>query len=61
MHGGNDRGLNPDHSLRLAQQLQKLARPYELVIYAGDNHSLTKNLAERDRRTVEWFKRYLKK
>ena len=61
MHGGNDRSVNPDHSLRLAQQLQKLARPYELAIYAGDNHSLTKNLVERDRRTVEWFKRYLKK
>ena len=61
MHGGKDWSVNPDHSLRLAQQLQKLGRTYELMIYAEDNHSLTKNHADRDRRTIEWFKRYLKK
>lgn len=61
MHGGKDRSVNPDHSLRLAQQLQKLGQTYELIIYAEDNHSLTKNHVERDRRTIEWFKQYLKK
>jgi dipeptidyl aminopeptidase/acylaminoacyl peptidase len=60
MHGGKDWSVNPDHSLRLAQQLQKLGRPYELIIYAEDNHSLTKNHVDRDRRTIDWFKRYLK-
>ena len=61
MHGGKDWSVNPDHSLRLAQQLQKLDRTYELIIYAEDNHSLTKNHADRDRRTIAWFKRHLKK
>lgn len=61
MHGGKDWSVNPDQSLRLAQQLQKLGRTYELAIYADDNHSLTKNHFDRDYRTIRWFKRYLKK
>ena len=61
LHGGSDQSVSPDHSLRLAKQLQRLGRTYELTVYAGDNHTLSVNRVERDRRTVEWFKRYLKK
>jgi dipeptidyl aminopeptidase/acylaminoacyl peptidase len=60
MHGGKD-SLNPEQSLLLAQKLQKLRKVYELIIYAEDNHSLTKNIEDRDRRTINWFKKYLKK
>ena len=60
MHGGKDRSVNTTQSLALAQELQKLGRVYELVIYAEDNHSLSKNQEERDRRTISWFKRYMK-
>ena len=31
MHGGADRGLNPEHSLKLATQLQKLGKVYQLL------------------------------
>ena len=61
MHGGADKGVNPSHSLTLAQQLQKLDRVYELVIYAGDGHILSANQVDRDRRAVNWFKSYIKK
>ena len=61
MHGGNDRSVNPAHSLLLAQLLQKLGKVYELIVYAGDNHSLTNNRADRDLRVIEWFKKYMKK
>ena len=61
MHGGNDRSVNTEQSLLLAQKLQKLRKVYELIVYAGDDHDLTKNREDRDRRTVNWFKRYLKK
>lgn len=60
MHGGDDRSVNTTQSLALAQELQKLGRVYELVIYAEDNHSLSKNQEERDRRTISWFKRHMK-
>jgi len=61
MHGGADWSVNPEHSLNLAQRLQKLGRVYELVVYAGDNHILSNNKGDRDRRAAGWFKRHLKK
>jgi dipeptidyl aminopeptidase/acylaminoacyl peptidase len=61
MHGGSDQSVNPAQSLQLAQRLQDLGRVYELVIYAEDNHSLTRNRGDRDGRTVDWFKRFIKK
>lgn len=60
MHGGAD-SLNPEHSLNLAQRLQKLGRTYELVVYAGDNHILSNNKEDRDRRAALWFKRHMKR
>jgi dipeptidyl aminopeptidase/acylaminoacyl peptidase len=61
MHGGADWSVNPEQSLNIAQRLQKLGRVYELVVYAGDNHILSNNKEDRDRRVVSWFKRYMKK
>jgi dipeptidyl aminopeptidase/acylaminoacyl peptidase len=61
MHGGSDKSVNPEQSLTLAQQLQKLGRVYELLVYAEDNHILSRNQEDRDRRTTVWFKRFIKK
>jgi dipeptidyl aminopeptidase/acylaminoacyl peptidase len=60
MHGGNDRSVSTSQSLALAQQLQKLGKTFELIIYAQDNHSLSHNQEDRDRRAVTWFKRHMK-
>ena len=43
MHGGNDRSVSAGQSLALAEQLQKLGKTYELIIYAQDNHYLSRN------------------
>ncbi|HVF44754.1 MAG TPA: prolyl oligopeptidase family serine peptidase [Pyrinomonadaceae bacterium] len=61
MHGGSDKSVSPEQSLSLAQRLQKLGRVYELVVYAGDNHILSDNMEDRDRRAVGWFRRHMKK
>jgi dipeptidyl aminopeptidase/acylaminoacyl peptidase len=61
MHGGADWSVNPSQSLTIAQKLQDLGRTYELIIYAGDSHTLSRNQVDRDRRTVSWFKKYLKR
>jgi len=61
MHGGADKGVNPDHALNLAQRLQKLGRIYELIVYAEDGHILPHNQEDRDRRATSWFKRFIKK
>jgi dipeptidyl aminopeptidase/acylaminoacyl peptidase len=61
MPGGADQGVNPTHSLNLALQLQRLGRKYELVIYADDDHILSRNQEDRDGRAISWFRRHLKK
>jgi len=60
MHGGADKGVDPDQSLSLAQKLQKQGTTYELIIYAGDGHVLRNNQLDRDQRAVAWFRRFLK-
>ena len=61
MHGGADKGVDPEQSLSLAQRLQKLGKVYELVIYAQDGHILSQNQEDRDRRATIWFKRFIRK
>jgi dipeptidyl aminopeptidase/acylaminoacyl peptidase len=61
MHGGGDKSVNPEQSLNLARRLQKLGKVYELVVYAEDNHILSDNKEDRDRRALSWFRRHLKK
>jgi dipeptidyl aminopeptidase/acylaminoacyl peptidase len=60
MHGGSDWSVNPSQSLTIAQKLQGLGKTYELVIYAGDGHHLSRNQEDRDRRAIAWFKRHVK-
>jgi dipeptidyl aminopeptidase/acylaminoacyl peptidase len=52
--------VSASQSLALAQQLQKLGKTYELIIYAQGNHYLSRNQEDRDRRAVTWFKRHMK-
>ncbi len=61
MHGTADKSVNPSQSLALAQQLQKLGKTYEPIVYAQDNHFLSRNEEDRDRRALAWFKRHMKK
>ena len=61
LHGGDDPVVDPVLTLRFAEKLQQLKKPYELLIYAGDNHTLMKNQLDRDARVAAWFKKYIKK
>ena len=61
LHGGADWRANAgSQALALAHQLQTLGRTYELHVYAGDDHQISINLLERDRKIVAWFKQYMK-
>ena len=61
MHGGRDKSVNTEQSLALAQRLQKQGKVYELIVYAEDNHYLSRNQEDRDRRAISWFRRHVKK
>lgn len=61
IHGGADwRSDISSQALAFAQRLQELGKTYELIIYANDNHGVSLNREDRDRRIVEWFRRYMK-
>ena len=61
LQGGADWRSNPgSQGLGLATRLQSLGKTYELHVYAGDDHPLSINRLERERKIVEWFKRYTK-
>jgi dipeptidyl aminopeptidase/acylaminoacyl peptidase len=59
MHGGNDRSVSPAQSLNLVQELQRLGKKYELLVYADDNHVLSRNQEDRDHRAIAWFKKHM--
>jgi len=60
MHGASDWRVNPLDSINLAEKLQEQKKPYRLIVFEGDDHSLTKNKEEADRLSLDWFNRFLK-
>lgn len=54
--GGADQAIPPSQALALAQKLEAFEKTYELVLYAGDDHAVTRHREERLRKTIEWFK-----
>jgi dipeptidyl aminopeptidase/acylaminoacyl peptidase len=60
LHGGADWRADPmSQTLDFAKKLQERGKTYELIIYAADDHGLSLNRADSDRRIVEWFKRHM--
>src|SRR5262249_39402 len=60
LHGGADWRADPmSQALDLAKKLQELGKKYELVIYAADDHGLSLNRPDSDRRIVGWFKKHM--
>jgi dipeptidyl aminopeptidase/acylaminoacyl peptidase len=61
LHGGADWRSEPISQARaFANRLHELGKTYELIIYPDDDHGLSLNRADSDRRVVEWFRRHMK-
>ena len=58
MHGGEDQDVLPLHSIRMAEALTTLKREYSLMIFARDDHILSRNRILRDQLAIDWFKRH---
>lgn len=58
LHGTADWRVSADDALKMAARLQALGKPYELVIYAGDDHMLSQNRGDRDQRAMAWFRKH---
>lgn len=60
IHGGHDQEVPASEALAFASKLSLLNKPFELVVYANDNHEAANNRQDRDARIVAWFRRYLR-
>ncbi|HEU0201413.1 MAG TPA: prolyl oligopeptidase family serine peptidase [Burkholderiaceae bacterium] len=60
LHGGADERVPPEQALALAQRLARLRKSFELVLYAGDDHSLGGNREDSRKRVLAWFRRHMK-
>jgi dipeptidyl aminopeptidase/acylaminoacyl peptidase len=61
LQGGADwRSDVSSQALAFVQKLQELGKTYELIIYANDDHGVSLNREDADRRIIEWFRRYMK-
>lgn len=61
LQGSSDWRADPaNQALALALKMQQYGKIYELHVYSKDDHRLTLNAADRDRRIVEWFRKYMK-
>lgn len=56
LNGGADIAVRPTQAMALALKLEELQKPYELVVYAGDDHEISANREDRLRKTIDWFK-----
>ena len=56
LHGGADWRVWPGNALALASALQRLGRPYGLVVYEGDDHPLTQHWPDARQRIRQWFR-----
>lgn len=56
IHGGADQGLSPRVAWKLAERMADLGGLYELIVYARDDHEVSRNAEDRLRRTIDWFK-----
>jgi dipeptidyl aminopeptidase/acylaminoacyl peptidase len=58
LHGGGDRRVPLDQSLRLAAALRAAGGTVELYVYPDDGHELARHGVERDARVVGWFRAF---
>lgn len=58
MHGGNDRSMPVTQSLALADRLQELEKPYDLHIFAYEDHMISGRAIERDALATAWYEKH---
>ena len=57
LHGEDDWRVQKSQAEKLANKLNELGKPYELVIYPNGSHGLNENRKDRNRRIFEWFEK----
>lgn len=61
MHGTKDDKVTPFDSIELSNQLQKIGKQHQLVMFEKGDHGLNNFTEQRNTYIDSWFKKYLKK
>ena len=56
LHGEDDDRVHVSNAIRLHQRLGQLKRPNKLIVYAGDDHQLSRHRDESRAEVVRWFR-----
>lgn len=59
LHGTNDSQCDVSHAYKLAEELENLGMEYELVIYPGDDHGLSKHGEDAVQKIFAWINKYM--
>jgi dipeptidyl aminopeptidase/acylaminoacyl peptidase len=57
IHGAKDK-LPVTQSLRMAEKMSALGKPYQLMVIEGEGHTISGRTADRDAWVVDWFRRH---
>jgi len=60
MHGSGDRRVDPEHSLKLAMELQRIHHPYKLIVYDNADHVLAGRRVESYTDMRWWMDTYVR-
>ena len=60
LHGTADWRVHPSESMRMAQALYDLRRPFRLVMYEGADHGLSEHRSEAYAQIRSWLDRYVR-
>jgi len=58
LHGSDDWRVKQSQAQKIANELDKHGKEYKLIIYPGDDHSLSNNAEQMYEEIFEWFETY---
>jgi dipeptidyl aminopeptidase/acylaminoacyl peptidase len=59
LHGTADWRVDASDALRFAQELQRLNKNYQLMMFSNDGHGLPANQRTADQAAIDWFKKHM--
>ena len=60
LQGTGDWRVSPAEALLFAQKLQAAGKTYELIMYANDDHGISVNRTDSNRRILAWFRKHMR-
>ncbi|CAM1373188.1 alpha/beta hydrolase family protein [Tenacibaculum xiamenense] len=60
LHGTADKSVDYNQPIELVNKFESIKFPYQFVSYKADDHKLSKNRKDMEKRVIDWFNKYLR-